>query len=687
MNEINILIRNGMVPFAGLQVRTALPTNVLATIGMNLSYYGFALSTEAFRTLQYMSEDSLSDWWADIEPELKNVTGDDRNMGDFVVYKNFPQEVLDMSQGEYWIKQILMYWGLPNEFFTQEEEEREELDEKIEFKILKLAEPDSLGKIYTSLLSQPTKWTKGAFTDVKFLSQNQETNFGKLTFKENFIKLAKVFLEKGYNIKVSTATDVLRLAAGLSDQDISLREKVRFKKFSRPQRRYLLNLLEACDNLDEDIARRQEVWKRFLHGLHVGDYQRSYPRVMNAVNNLYSGRGAKTFNSSVEIGLLNKDKSVLSLLKTRPGEFRRRLAHCASVFGSDVIKPFESIIPKLSTTQLVGLRSYLETANSRVTRVFPPRGNWNKLQIAEPRRILFDVVGSITASIGDELKVRLANYSAKELSESCKMVKLPNNDNELSPYGRGTRFPIPENVKFIRTASYWQKKSRHNVWYDNGWNFFGDNWEPLGTCCWNVNQFGGKASVFSGDPTNSKEMKGRACQLIDLYLDKLARQGVRFAVWNVLCYSHLSFNEADEVFAALQWGEEATKGNLFEPSRCQLSFPLHGENMTKYICYIDLKTREMVYMDANLRGRVDSAAGNLKPLSETMPAFVDYLEAQPSVYDLFKDSVNAKTGKSVVLYSDKDADLDGELAYVFKPENPDSNFETLDLNKVLQHGA
>ena len=109
--------------------------------------------------------------------------------------------------------------------------------------------------------------------------------------------------------------------------------------------------------------------------------------------------------------------------------------------------------------------------------------------------------------------------------------------------------------------------------------------------------------------------------------------------------------------------------------------------MTKYICYIDIEKREMVYMDANLSGSVSSAKHNLSSLSEKMPAFVDYLSAQPSVYDLFKDSINPENGKSIVLYSDKDAKLDGDLAYVFKPENPDSKYENLDINEVLQHEA
>ena len=145
----------------------------------------------------------------------------------------------------------------------------------------------------------------------------------------------------------------------------------------------------------------------------------------------------------------------------------------------------------------------------------------------------------------------------------------------------------------------------------------------------------------------------------------------------------MPFGQADDVFAALQWGEEPTEGRLFEPSRCQLYFPLTGDQLTKYICYIDIPKRKMVYMDANLRGNVSSAASNAGILSQQMPAFVEYLDSLPSVHDLFRDSVNKKSGKGFVLYSDRDVELDGDRAYVFRPENKDNKFHPVDLNAIM----
>jgi hypothetical protein len=197
------------------------------------------------------------------------------------------------------------------------------------------------------------------------------------------------------------------------------------------------------------------------------------------------------------------------------------------------------------------------------------------------------------------------------------------------------------------------------------------------------NKTNGVGAVFSGDPTNSQNMEGKACQMIDLYIDKLLENGVRYAVWNILAFSHIPFSDAEDVFAALQWGEDATAGKLFEPSRAQIAFPVTGKQMTKYICMIDLKERKLIYLDANLRGNVTSAASNGKVLEELMPGVMDYLQALPSVYDLFCHSVDPASPVKI-LYSDKDVELKDTLAFVFKPENKDNRYRQVDLNGLLQ---
>ncbi len=46
------------------------------------------------------------------------------------------------------------------------------------------------------------------------------------------------------SVNITTATDVLRLAAAMSDQDVSLRTDIKFKKFKRSERKLLLRNLK-----------------------------------------------------------------------------------------------------------------------------------------------------------------------------------------------------------------------------------------------------------------------------------------------------------------------------------------------------------------------------------------------------------------------------------------------------------
>lgn len=688
--DFNILIRHGFVPMprGNNNDKDLSKLAAVATVCGNLAYYGYALNETGLGKLRALSEEQLSELWPSLEKELKGITGESRKMGDFVVYKNFPQEVLEKDEAEYWLAQICMYWGVPSEAFAEEVKPRKGLKKLAKPKILQVAGPLALEGILNNYLTSSARWKAAELQDVVYLSENRPVDFAKIVYKENLVNLCKHFIEKGRTANVRTATDVLRLAAGLSNGDVSLREKVRFRRFKRSERRFLLGMLENCGNLNEDLARRAEMWKRFLYSLHVGDYAKAYPKVLAAHNDLCNGE-LLTFNGKVEKLLASGNEEVLEVLKGRPGEFRRRLVHVVDLFGFKAAEAFtcDGVMSALSNGQLVSIRRHLDTVNYHNFRVIPPRGNWNKLKIEEARSVKPKIAASISKAIGEELKLRMKKVGPKVLDESTSMIKLPTNDGEVSSYARGTEFPIPDNINFIRTASYWKHNGHGNTWFDNGWNFFDSSWKSKGTICWNASPEGfgkSKAAVFSGDPCSSKTKDGQATQVIDLYLDKLQKMGVTYAVWNVLCYSNIPFANAEDVFASLQWGEDAFAGKLFEPSRAQLSFPLKGEQLTKYVCYIDIPARKMVFMDANFKGAVSSAESNENMLEEHMPAFVEYLDSLPSVFDLFKDSVNSKTGNGYVLYSDDGVDIDDSArAYVFKPENKENTFHKVELNDII----
>lgn len=662
-----------------------------ATVISNMAYFGFAPSKDVCQRLMKLGNNGLGEWWTNIRPQFAEFTGDNRKMDRFVVYKNFPQETLDMSQSEYWIKQILMYIGFPAPWFTQKEMEREQMTEKIDLKVLHIADNMTFGNIFRSLLSLPNKWVAEQLEEVEFLlDRGEQLDLASIPFKENMVNVAKLLIDRGIVPSVRSASDILRLATGMSDGDISLRTNSKFKNFSRPQRRFLLEMLNNVPSasLEDDFAMRKEQWKRLLSYLHPNDFGNKFKRVCGAYDLLYKN-DVHGFHGQFEALLLESYPEALDFLSARPGEFMRQLRRMISLAGKDAVKKFEDIAPRLSVIQLLKLRGYMMHCNDRLHRVFPPRGNWSKLQVTSNEVRIDDAHRlAIIHTIEQRLRTKLADATAGnkfDVSEDTRMIKLQTNDSEVTPYGRGTVFPIPEDVNFIRSASYWKVGHASTLWFDNGWNFFDKNWTPMGACCWTDTKVFNGGSVFSGDPVSGGEMKGRAAQMIDLYLDKLKRSGVRYAVWNILCYSRTPFSKVEEVYGALQWGKDEQKGKLFEPSRCQLSFPLKGESMTKYVAYIDIEKRELVYIDANLSGTVYSAARNSNGLSQKMPAFVEYLDMLPSVHDLMRFAPAGKRGAVKVLYSDKDVNLkDGALAYVFRTENQENSFQQADLVPLLK---
>lgn len=683
-----ILIENGRIHVPGEDPSPA-SRQALVTLLANIAHYGYGLSESAYAAISRADDKALADWWQEVDKALATLTGDDKKMDDFVVYKNFPAEVIAMDQVEYWSRQILMYWGFPNSYFTEPAEDRGDSEEKLPVKILHPASATSLTEIRDSILRLPARWTSRQFETMSELAKLVQgaVPVAEAPFKENMVLLTMLLIEDGHEISVSTATDVLRLAVGLSDGDISLREPSKLKRFPRPQRRLLLGLLEQCPNIDEDVHRRRGQFKRLFFELHPGDYKTRFPKTMAAYDLAYRGVPVASHNRELEKLLVAKDRKALAKLKSRPGDFVRRLRVATRLFGSDAAEAFVSVIPKLTTTQLLKIERYLRTINKREHRAFPPRGNWTMLQIADmksahrfDKRLARELSEAVASAICDRVTQVVPTV---HLSPDVERIKLQGNDSDLTPYGRGTIFPIPDNISFLRSASYWESgPTKGNLWYDNGWNFFDDTWQPMGVCCWNRNRFDKDAAVFSGDPTNSKDLEGRACQMIDLYLDRLKSAGVRYAVWNLLCYSRKSFDDAVEVHAALQWGEQPQEKKLFDPSRCVFSFPVRGPNMTKYVAYIDVAKRQLVYVDANLYGRVHSAGSNGKILAKTMPAFVEYLAAQPSVHDLFKRVPKAEDGMPV-LYDDSDRLITEGPAYIFQPRNRHNQFDPFALDSLL----
>lgn len=655
----------------------------LATILSNLAYYGYAPDTAALRAIANLDADELAAWWHDVKPVLAELTKDNRNMDEAVVYKNFPREVMQMDEGEYVLRQALIYHGFPYQLVAEEAEPRAPLGDIKRLKVLALANERTPSRIYDNLVGLNNRWSDNqSVWAEKLIGQRNIIDLDDFGFKENGIALiAKHFETK--EVAISTGTDVLRLAAALSEQDVSLRTKVKLRSFKRAERRKLLSILNEGKNLADDFATRPEQFKRLLERLRPGDYKHQFENVVDAMDGLYN-RTVKPFSALVDPQDVVPE--TLDILATRPGEFLRRFHHFYDLFGDEAVEKLLPVMDKLNTRQLTNFRAYLRSINDRSTLIYPPKANWSRAQIVENKKgkISAGSLARVDARISEILTARLAEAFPEgvALDPAVANIKLQTNDQKLAEYGRGTVFPIADDITFIRSASYWQNNK--HCWFDNGWNFFDENWKSKGVLSWSSPKFG-DAAMFSGDPMNSGHKSGKATQIIDLYIDQLLKKGVRYAVWNILCYSKIKFSENEgETLALLQLGENPIKGKLIEPSRCQMVFPLKSDAYASYVAYVDLLERKIVYMDAPLKANVSNAESNNDTLEKTMPAYAEYLASLPTLHDLLRD---APEGAMPVVYTDRDLDLSqvaSERAFVFRPENAENTLDRVSVADLVK---
>jgi len=82
--------------------------------------------------------------------------------------------------------------------------------------------------------------------------------------------------------KFNNVNDVLRLAIVLSGNSASdLGKSVRFKSFSNPERRMLMQLLNHCKNRYEDFLKYKNIWSRFCERVHPYKFKTIYPDLVN----------------------------------------------------------------------------------------------------------------------------------------------------------------------------------------------------------------------------------------------------------------------------------------------------------------------------------------------------------------------------------------------------------------------
>lgn len=641
---------------------------LVVTMMKNVQSLGFTFSKELFEALSHMNRDELKVFYSDLIPALKELVGADVEYNP--MYPNFPTQVAEMDGIELFINAIVHYWSFGTLMPEYEKDERLPLIDVNKRALLSTGNHEDLMEIFKNLVASKTSLSaqdkEDATTIIKDCADYANYLPDEIPLKENVALIGKLIIEEAPVKSASaiskyfrTATDVLRLVTALSDGDISLAGKTKYRNLKRRERRMILDLLANCGNITEDLFRYQYEWIRVAEILHPFEY--NYPRYKNvnkAFDTLRNDKKPLMFGGKVQVAILRKDmKAAADLLKSRPGEFARQLDKVLrdSDNPTYILECFKSVAVEISAPVLLQVRQHFigrmaETPNP--VRVFFPKGNLAKAMSIKNELPAIDktICQNVAKACRDAL---IEQYKSKEslgkvyVDEEFKNYLVPFSQRSASSTNksvvRGSQLPIKSDATAVRAFIWWTNTSKGNGWdagrvdidlsaaiYDSDWNYVEHvSYTRLRS---------GKMKAFdSGDITNGGSLNGKGvAEFIDVDIDAVAENG-RYIVYQVYNYTGQHYSSLENCRFGWMEREDVQSGEIFEPSTVNMVMDVNAEGVTAIPVIFDCVERKFIWCDMNLGIERSHHGGinlesNISGVTATCYAMTHL--NKPNIYDL-----------------------------------------------------
>lgn len=424
-------------------------------------------------------------------------------------------------------------------------------------------------------------------------------------------KFQKCFL----NFK--SATDVLRLAAAMSGQDVSLAKAPRFRSFTRAERRELLGLLEHVEK-DEGFALRPEQFKRLGEKLHPSEYAKYFPENKAIFDKVRNGIKIETYNSKLQELMKPPVNAELltAHLMLRPGMFARyldfALRSCKDTTAmEDVLFRFISVCKSVEPRVLVQLINHFRNRNNPVQLATgKANGAASKVLDREVEPIPEDICNRVARDIFNQLwqVLRAEDTEPKcaylDPACHCNDIVFPDNPRQISSSLRsaacGSRTRLPEG-NVLRAFLYWKASFETEAWdgvdLDLSVAFYGD--EKVNFVFYGNPKVEPLGAIHSGDRRSSG--KNGAVEYVDFDIKKCLQNGIRYAAIVVNSYSGEKFSEMDAAFCGVMVRDGMT-GEQFEPATVKDRFALTTESGQLVMAVVDLQKRELIMVDRTVTG-------------------------------------------------------------------------------------
>ena len=685
-------------------INETLSIEELATLIKKFEGYGYIFSKELAIAISKEERNVIIDKLKAVIKVIEDFKSDKNYT---VFYKNFPDEVINMSEVDLYINQILHYWigYLPssNENIIKEDVEPSKL---VKSRELNLIDDEMIEKLFIDLLSSNVTLSEQYLDDVCVLTNNKsikelEKYMEYIQMKETLTTVSSYILKKeGVLIgNFKTATDILRLIAKISDVELN-NKHIHFAYFSRAELSQLMTKLENLQNPMPDIKRYSKPWHTFfkLYAKKINFHK--YPKVRNAVDMLFGDISYMT-----ERGKINEK---INRLPAMSEEELDNFVKEYIVFYGDYVREILSLLNKAKENQyeklLLGLENCVTKVNTRilfqlydriinlkakdktVPRLVNSKGKWRRLK--ESISLSDELLNRVLQIVEDGIKTQLKekeNLGKVFIDEDYKNIMLTTSEKDsnvsLRPMTRGSRIKFNPNAEVLRFFVAWKNLDEKtlkelNTAYskldektlkelipmysrvdvDLSALTFNENLEFNDVVAYYNQKKSGFA--FSGDITNAPE---GALEYIDVFdLERLKKKGNRYILMQIRSYNGYTFEEINSVYAGvmeLTSIEAKEKKNMYSTAITE-GFQIVSSERTTNTILVDLKKFEYIWLDMNMDSyKLDIFQNALN--CEEIPYLNDMLryfsrKQYITMYDLLK--LNADV-RGVLTKDKKEADV------------------------------
>ena len=636
-----------------------------------LMRYGLMFDAECLYYLERMDTEDLETLAEDLADYLGDTYGD----GCFVsLFGNFPQTVMMMSETEMFFHQIIHYLSggayspaMPSCDDTELTLLHDKYDGIIfrdSYKLIRPISNEDFVAYFKKILSAQQSLTSYDKEVISYLIDNYSEVVDKVEdlipeevpFKETLCFL----FSKVNGIYPKTVTDVLRYAVYLSGGDVALpkiptsidygwgnynsswtqymkdyydrclkdaRAPFKFKKFSRPERRQILGMIEHLfeeqaalgkqgDNILADMKKYAERWVRLAEILHPGEYQKKFPHTYEAFNVIRNAaQYISTYYGRVNAARQSNDvKLLVAIFTERPGEFARNIDSLLRNYPSEVnyiLDAFVKVLPEISVKMLYELLDHFYVRNDaefRDERYVMGKGSRKAYKLPIIPELNEEVRDKLMSLFTKELLKRHAEFGSLTgktyiVDKKISNIALPKNMRSMNiapgQIARGSVLPIKADTGIFRCYCRWIDKYGHYD-LDLSTQMFDKDFKYITSISWDSYYKRENWAVFSGDV---RHRQGNCAEYIDIEIAGAKNAGVRYIVACVNDYDGQGFEKKDAWAGVMERSQMGTQGEItWAPKTITTGFKLTSVCTNIIMTVIDLEKMVMYVVDEDTAG-------------------------------------------------------------------------------------